>query len=461
MFIWSDQKIVRNLAPELKPFLMTLNTPINREIVDENIANSGLKQVGTSSIREIKRLVDLIENATGEKYIRMEMGIPGLSPAEVGTQAEIKALKDGVASIYPDIFGLPQLKQEISTFAKNFIDISISPESCIPTVGSMQGSFASFLMVNRLKKGKNKVLFLDPGFPVHKQQLKVLGLSWETFDVYEYRGEKLKDKIESYLKTGEISSIIYSNPNNPSWICFTEKELKIIGDLANQYDIVVLEDLAYFAMDFRNDLSKPGQAPYQPSVAKYTNNYILFISSSKAFSYAGQRIGMMLISDHLYKREFPDLLEFYNSQIFGVAMIFGTVYALSSGTAHSPQYALTAILKAANSGEYNFVEEVKEYGEKAHIMKQIFTDNGFTIVYDKDEDKPIADGFYFTFAYPGFSGIELLNELIYYGISAISLAITGSNRLEGIRACVSLVKRTQFNDLEKRLNQFHLDNPIQ
>ena len=136
-------------------------------------------------------------------------------------------------------------------------------------------------------------------------------------------------------------------------------------------------------------------------------------------------------------------------------MIFGTVYALSSGTAHSAQYALAAILKAANEGNLNFVEIVKEYGRKAHIMKKMFLDNGFHIVYDKDEDEPIADGFYFTFSYPGFTGAELLSELIYYGISAISLAITGSERTEGVRACVSLVKREQFPVLEKRLQWFH------
>jgi len=88
-------------------------------------------------------------------------------------------------------------------------------------------------------------------------------------------------------------------------------------------------------------------------------------------------------------------------------------------------------------------------------MKKLFTDNGFKIVYDKDENEPIADGFYFTFSYPGMSGVELLNKLVYYGISAISLAITGSDRLEGIRACVSLVKESQFGDLEQRLNLFN------
>lgn len=434
------------------------NTPINYDIVTQKINESKLENVGTASIREIKRLVDNIEKATDEKFVRMEMGIPGLPATQIGIEAEIEALKSGVASIYPDIFGIPQLKSEASRFVKLFMNIGVNPEGCIPTVGSMQGSFAAFITCNRLNPQKDTTLFIDPGFPVHKQQLKVLGQKYESFDVYDYRGDKLKAKLESYLSKGNISCLLYSNPNNPSWICFTEKELKIIGELATKYDVVVLEDLAYFAMDFRKDMSKPGEPPYQPTVANYTDNYIFLISSSKAFSYAGQRIGLMVISDKLFERQYSGLKKNYSSDRFGYAMIFGSVYALSAGITHSAQYALAAILKAVNDGRYNFVEVVKEYGEKAKIMKKLFTDNGFKIVYDKDEDQPIADGFYFTFSYPDLSGEELLKELLYYGISAISLIITGSERTEGIRACVSLVQRSQFGDLEYRLKRFNEDH---
>lgn len=436
------------------------DTPVDFEVVKSKIKESKLASFGKASIREIKKLVDTIEHVTGDRFIRMEMGIPGLEPSQIGINAEIAALKKGVAAIYPDIFGISPLKKEISRFVKLFLDIDVDIEGCIPTVGSMQGGFASFMTVNRINKKKNTTLFLDPGFPVHKQQHHVLGINYKSFDVYNYRGDKLKNKLESYLKKGNISGIIYSNPNNPSWICFTDRELQIIGELADKYGCIVIEDLAYFAMDFRKDYSRPGEPPFQPTVAKHTDNYILLISSSKMFSYAGQRIGMMVISDQLYNTQAQDLKRYYNFDIFGKAMIFGTLYALSSGTSHTSQYGLTAMLKAANDGEYNFVEIVKEYGEKAKIMKKLFLENGFKIVYDKDEDNPIADGFYFTFSYPGFTGEELLNELIYYGISAISLAITGSERLEGVRACVSLVHRKQFPDLEHRLQRFKKDHPI-
>ncbi len=434
------------------------DTPINSEIVSQKIKDSNLENVGKATIREIKKLIDDIEKATGEKFIRMEMGIPGLPSAKVGVEAEIDALKKGVANTYPDIQGIPGLKNETSRFVKMFLNVDIDPEGCVPTVGSMQGGFASFIAVNRMYKGKDTTLFIDPGFPVHKQQHKVLGQKYETFDVYNYRGEKLREKLESILSKGNISGMLYSNPNNPSWICFTEKELQIIGEMSYKYNVVVLEDLAYVAMDFRKDLYTPGKPPYQATAAKYTNNYILFISSSKAFSYAGQRIGMMIISDELRKKKCPDLKRFYTTDNFGHAMIFGTLYPLSAGVTHSAQYAVAAMFKAASDGEFNFVDIVKEYGEKAKIMKKLFTKNGFNIVYDKDENEPIADGFYFTFSYPGFSGEELLKEMIYYGISAISLAITGSERLEGIRACVSLVQRSQFPDLEMRLKKFNEDH---
>lgn len=433
------------------------STPVSKEIVKQALKESGITEIGKASIREIKRLVDIIEANSGIQYIRMEMGIPGLPAVELGVEAEIAALKSGVASIYPDIQGINILKNEISKFAKNFLDINVSSESCIPTVGSMQGSFAAFLLLDKISTNKNKVLFIDPGFPVHKQQLRVLNQKFESFDVYNYRGDKLKEKLESYLIKGDIHSILYSNPNNPSWICFTEKELSIIGELATKYDVIVLEDLAYFGMDFRRDISVAGVAPFQPSVAKYCENYILFISSSKAFSYAGQRVGMMVVSDKLFNAEFTNLKDYYSSTIFGHAIVYGALYALSAGTSHSAQHALTSMLKAVNEGKYNFVDKTKEYGEKAKIMKRLFIENGFYIVYDKDEDDLIADGFYFTFAYPGMNGFELLENLIYYGISAITLGITGSERIEGLRACVSLVQRNQFQDLEERLKQFNID----
>ena len=281
-----------------------METPIKKEIVDGLVADLGIKDFAKATIREVKQVAAKAEKASGVEFIKMEMGIPGLPAAKVGVDAQIKALQDGIAHSYPDIQGAPVLKEAASQFVKAFIGIDIAPEGCIPVSGSMQGTFASFLTCSQRDKSKDTVLFIDPGFPVQKMQLEVMGVKYQTFDVYDYRGEKLGHKLEGYLKQRNICAIVYSNPNNPSWICLREEELETIGKLATKYDAIVMEDLAYFAMDFRKDLSTPFQPPYQATVARYTDNYMLLISGSKAFSYAGERIGVTCISDKLFHRHF-------------------------------------------------------------------------------------------------------------------------------------------------------------
>lgn len=430
---------------------------IDKGVVQAAIDECHLPDFSKATIREIVTIVNKVEAKTGEKYVRMEMGVPGFAPDQIGTQAEIEALKKGVASKYPMLDGHPDLKKQASRFVKAFIDVDVKPEGCVPVSGSMQGTYASFLVSGQASKGKDTVLFIDPGFPVQKTQLIVQGLKYESFDMYDYRGDALLSKIESYLKKGNICNIIYSNPNNPSWFCLTEEELRGIGELATKYDAIVMEDLAYFAMDFRHDLSKPFQPPFQPTVAKYTDNYILLISGSKAFSYAGQRIGVVAISDKLFHRFYQNLADRYGVGEFGVVFVNRILYVLSSGTSHSAQYALAAMFKAACDGEYNFLETVRRYGDRAKEMKAIFAKHGFHVVYDKDIDHEIGDGFYFTVTYKDWKGGDLMRKLLFYGISAICLDTTGSKQ-QGLRICTSFIQESQYADLDQRLAEFVKEN---
>lgn len=433
-------------------------TPINKELIDNTIREHGIQDFAKATIREVKGVAAHAEKESGVEFIKMEMGIPGLPAAQVGVDAQIKSLQDGIAHSYPDIQGLPALKEAASEFVKAFIGVDINPEGCVPVCGSMQGTFASFLTCSQADKKKDTVLFIDPGFPVQKMQLQVQGTKYETFDVYNFRGVKLGPKLESYLTNGNICAIVYSNPNNPSWICMTDDELRTIGSLATKYDCIIMEDLAYFAMDFRRDI-RPFQKPYQPSVANYTDNYILLISGSKAFSYAGERIGVTCISDKLFHRHYHDLAERYEGLPFGPVFSTRMLYALSSGTSHSAQYAMAAMLKAAAEGKFDFRSEIKIYGDRAHKLKEIFTRHNFYIVYDKDLDQPIADGFYFTIGYPGMTSGELAHELMYYGVSAICLVTTGSEQ-EGLRVCTSFIRDEQYAALEERMAIFAENNPV-
>ena len=433
-------------------------TPIDKALIDNAIKDYGIQDFAKATIREVKAIAAFAEKESGVEFIKMEMGIPGLPAAQVGVEAQVKALKEGIANSYPDIQGYPELKKQASRFVKAFIGVDIDAEGCVPTVGSMQGTYASLMLCQQADPRKDTVLFIDPGFPVQKMQIQVMGGRFESFDIYDYRGDKLAPKIEEYLAKGNVCAIIYSNPNNPSWVCLTEEELKGIGELATKYDAVVIEDLAYFAMDFRTDLSQPFQPPYQPTVARYTDNYMLLISGSKAFSYAGERIAVTCIGNRLFHRHYEALAARYEGLPFGMVFSTRILYALSSGTSHSAQYALAAVMKVACDGEFNFREQVMEYGRRAHRLKEIFLRHGFHIVYDKDLGKPVADGFYFTIGYQGMTSGELAHELMYYGVSAICLITTGSHQ-EGLRVCTSFIGDHQYAQLEERMAIFEENHP--
>src|SRR5574344_1323771 len=169
---------------------MMNKTPIDYKAVQESIESMHLPDFSKATIREIVTVSHLIEAKTGEKFVHMEMGVPGLPPEAIGVNAEIEALEKGVAAKYPPLQGVEALKQETARFVKAFINTEVNPACCIPTSGSMQGTFASFLVSGQSDPQKNTVLFIDPGFPVQKDQLKVLGMKYESFDMFSYRGDK-------------------------------------------------------------------------------------------------------------------------------------------------------------------------------------------------------------------------------------------------------------------------------
>lgn len=432
----------------------------SEESVAQAVCELHIADLEKATIGEVLLVAQYLERTTGIPFIRMDQGSPGLPANKFGIEAEKAALDRGVGSQYPAAAGVPELKNEGSRFVKAFMDIDVSSRSCVPTVGSVAGSFGSFIACTQRIPGKDKVLFIDPGFPIQKSQLRVLGISWKEFDIYGYRGDKLRAKLEEMLADGDVAAIVYSNPNNPAWICLDDSELEIIGELATRYDVVVMEDLAYFCMDYRHDLGKPYNPPYPPTVARYTDNYILMLSASKIFSYAGQRMAMLCISDSLFDKVYPSLGQRYNdSGVFGETLIASILYMITSGCTASTQYAYAEMLRLAVEGDLDFVSDTREYAVRAERMKEIFTDNGFHIVYDHDVWEKVGDGFFFTIGYGNMTGGELLRELLHYGVSSISLSTTGSHQ-RGVRACTSRMNEKLYPVLEERMRAFHQDHPI-
>lgn len=129
--------------------------PIDRSVLDSALERMDIADIAQATIRQSGDIARIMETQTGMEFLHLEMGVPGLPPEKAGVEAECRALQSGVASQYPNMFGIPELKQQASRFIRAFLDVGVAPQGCIPTVGSMQGSFTAFLLCSQLVPGKD------------------------------------------------------------------------------------------------------------------------------------------------------------------------------------------------------------------------------------------------------------------------------------------------------------------
>lgn len=430
--------------------------PFDRQTIEK--IREGLNiDIARASIREMNALVNHIESEFETRFVRMEFGIPGLPASDIAVKAEGEYLATGIANTYAAFQGMPVLKEAGARFAKAFMDLDVSPEGVVPTVGAMQGCFVSLGVSGFHDPNKNTILFLDPGFPVNKLQVSLLGLNAVRLDLKDYRGQALIEKVDEMCAEHGVAGCMWSSPNNPAWVILNEEELEGLARVFDKHNVFAIEDHAYFGMDFRQDYSKPFEPPYQPTIARYTHRVFIIISSSKLFSYAGQRCALTIMPNAFHDESYPNLTPRFSKDTVLQAFIQGGIYPTTASVPQAPQIGLAALLNATCDGEYNPWEFVREYQRRAKIMKKAFLDNGFHLVYDEDLGEPLADGFYFTIGYKDMDSGELAKELVHYGISAITLTTTGS-KYEGLRACTSLTKDDQFEEMAYRLKRFNEDH---
>ena len=433
------------------------NIPLEKQQLDLIFIETGFNSKNLS-IRETNRLSTIINQKHNIEFVRMEMGIPNIPTSDIAKTAEKEAIDKGLQGFYPPFDGIPELKEAGREFVKAFLDLDVENKHIIPTCGSLQGGYISQALAGNMIKGKRTILYLDPTFPVTRYQAKFLGLEAVGIDLYNYRGNQLIDEIKKHVKGGEIGGILWSSPNNPSWSCLNDFELKEIAKICDSNEILAIEDLAYIGMDFRKDYSVPFSKPFIPTVGKYGKYWITLISASKAFSFPGPRCAIAIISPKINEKKFSNLKEFCDREQFGHAFSLGGLYVTTSGTSHTAQYGLAKMLDAATNGDFNFIEVTSEYGKRAEKVKEIFLRYGFEQVYKKDVDEPVGNGFYLTMSYPGYDGNDLMLELLRYGISTITLKSTGSVRHEGLRVCISFIGQEEMPLLEKKLLKFMEDH---
>lgn len=177
-------------------------------------------------------------------------------------------------------------------------------------------------------------------------------------------------------------------------------------------------------------------------------------SGSKLFNYAGQRTGALVVPEAIMQINSPTLEKRFGHANFRHALLFGIIQATTAGLTQSAQAGFEAALRAMLSGDWNPLIEARAYEQRAIKLKAALLENGFELLYSKDGEKPIADGFYFAFGHPAYPERGLAEALIKFGISATPLTDAGAEHTQGLRACVGLMTDDDLHRIRGRLAAF-------
>lgn len=421
-----------------------MNSEFPRDVVDQALQQAGV-DFHQLDIQELWKQIDYLESKLKLKYVRMDFGVPGLPPPQAAIWAQLQAIAaEMVPKTYPPSAGTIELKAAAAAFLNRFVGLEVGADCCLPTCGATEAAFIAQAIAGRRYRSKKKVVHLEPGYPPVKAQTRFLGLDSCGIDLLDCRGARLIDELRACCKDGEAAVISWSSPNNPTGITLSVEELRGIAAICNEQDVIAIEDAAYLCMN-RN--SSP---PSIRSVGHFTDNFFLLLSASKMFSYAGERVGLLVTSPVLADRRYEDLRLYLGCTNVGQALR-RAVFNLTAGAPHSAQLALAAAFNECVRGQYELADILSEYGRRAQIIKELLVRHGFRILYT---DSPDDNGFYLTFAYPGFSAEQLLNELLCHGITALPLHLFGSSHKDGLRACVGLLETKDMKRFEQRIKTF-------
>jgi len=427
--------------------------------VIQQIATEWSMDFGKITIREVNILGRGLQERLGIKIVGMDMGIPGLPTPPVIVEAQRAAITAKDCAQYTPFEGLPVLKEATAYFIRQFLGVRVEPRNCIPTVGGMHGCKEQIGLIGRMNPEKDTILMLVPGFAVNTTQARAYGVKTTSLDVYEKYGQGLVDAIEERFKQGNIAGLLWSSPNNPTWRVLSKRELEGIGKLLTKYDVIGIEDAAYFGLDSRmKNKRNPGKRPYFPSIAQYTENWVMLLSGSKIFNYAGERIGVVVMSEHVAELKGPGLPEWYGRETYWHALVQSGIYSTVASVPQSSQRALAAGFRAAADPEYPFdyFKYDIAYEQLAEIARREFLKNGFTMPYARDDIGKIGFGYYFTAAHPSFEdGAKLAMAMLRCGMTAVPLIGFGGEHNEGVRLCTAtLLTEDKYLILDSRVETF-------
>lgn len=221
--------------------------------------------------------------AQGKDVIGLGAGEPDFNTPQHIIDAAVKSMNEGFTKYTPS-GGLPELKKEIALKLINDQGLEYKPNEIIVTNGAKHGLYTLFQVL--LNDG-DEVIIPIPYWVSYPEQVKLAGGNPVYIEGLEQNNfkitpEQLKDKI-----SGKTRAIIINSPSNPTGMVYTREELKELGDVCLEKDILIISDEIYEKLIY-GTTEHISIAEISDELKKQT---IIINGVSKSHSMTGWRIG--------------------------------------------------------------------------------------------------------------------------------------------------------------------------
>lgn len=237
----------------------------------------------SKKLREVGQLIN-----AGRPIISLGIGSPDLNPSDEVLKAITDSLSDPMAHAYKSYQGIPELREAMSGFYKNFFKVDLNPANeILPLLGSKEGIM--HISMAFLNEG-DQVLIPNPGYPTYSSVSKLVGAEAIHYNLTGASGwlPNYEEIEQNDLSKVKIMWVNY--PHMPTGTKATDDLFIELIAFAKKHDILIVNDNPYSFI-----LNENPKSIFQYEGAK---DVALELNSlSKSFNMAGWRVGMVMGAD--------------------------------------------------------------------------------------------------------------------------------------------------------------------
>jgi aspartate aminotransferase len=227
--------------------------------------------------------------AAGRDIVHLELGEPDFHPSRAVLEAA-KAAIDAGRDRYTSPSGLPQLKTAIAEYLQRTRVVSTTSESIF--VGPGCKMILSLVAMALIEPG-DAVLYPDPGFPIYRSIIRMLGGIPTPYDLKQSNGFQ-PDTVEIAAKiTPQTKLLILNSPANPTGTVLSQQVQQSLASIAGRHNLWVISDEIYaqiiYDQNYTSIFTLPGMQ----------ERTVIVDGFSKSFAMSGWRLGYAVVPETL------------------------------------------------------------------------------------------------------------------------------------------------------------------